>query len=94
MVKRPLERILGSSLERLVSVETGCAAHDFETARQNRIQTQVFLKTGDGSQVPVQISIRPLSRKVSRDASFGVVVTDMTETRRSQEMLAALSHRL
>src|SRR5207249_740726 len=63
-------------------------------AARSGSKLQVSLHAGDGSQVPAQISIRPLRKKASQGAGFGMVVTDMTETRRSQEMLRDLSHRL
>jgi len=63
-------------------------------ARKSGSKIQVALKAGDGSQMPVQISIRPLGKNVSNRATIGMVVTDMTEMRRNEEMLRALSHRL
>ncbi len=54
----------------------------------------MLLKAGDGSQMPVQISIRPLARNGFNRAPVGMVVTDMTEARRNEELLRALSHRL
>ena len=44
--------------------------------------------------MPAQISIRPLAKNGSNRATIGMVVTDMTEARRNEEMLRALSHRL
>jgi two-component system, NarL family, sensor kinase len=54
----------------------------------------VLLNAGDGSQMPVQISIRPLARNGFNRATIGMVVTDMTEARRNEEMLRALTHRV
>jgi two-component system NarL family sensor kinase len=95
MVKCPLERIMGHSFQRFLSAE-GRAAMRALLKRPVRSgsRLQVFLKAGDGSQMSAQISIRRLSRNASRSASFGIVVTDMTETRRSQEQLRVLTHRL
>ena len=95
MVKRPLEQVIGYSFRRLVSAADQAALQVLlkrPASAGSRIQ--VLLHAGDGSHVPAHISIRPLPKQVSQDASFGLVVADMTETRRSEEMLRALSHRL
>ena len=44
--------------------------------------------------MPAQISIRPLARNGFNRATIGMVVTDMTEARRNEEMLRALTHRV
>ena len=44
--------------------------------------------------MPAQISVRRLARDGSERAAFGVVVTDMTEARRNEELLRALTHRV
>jgi hypothetical protein len=44
--------------------------------------------------MPAQISIRPLAKNGFKGAIIGLVVTDMTEARRSEEMLRALTHRV
>ena len=95
MVKRPLERILGCSLHRMLSTadQATLRAH-LKRAAGSGSRFQVSLRAGDGSQVPAQISVRPLPKSASEGARFVIVVTDMTETRRSQEMLRILSHRL
>ena len=58
------------------------------------VKSQVLLHAGDGSQVPVQLSIRPLARHESNRAVIGMVVTDMTATRRNEQLLRALTHRV
>src|SRR5207247_5040966 len=52
------------------------------------------LHVSDGSKMPVQISIRPLAKNGFNRATFGLVVTDMREARRNEEMLRALTHRV
>jgi len=95
MVKRPLEQIMSYSIHRLLSAADQAALRALlKRAARSGSRLQVFLHAGDGSHVPAQISIRPLPKNASQGASFGMVVTDMTETRRSQEMLRVLSHRL
>ena len=95
MVKRPLEQIMGHSFQRLLPAADQAALHAFlKRAIRSGSRLQVFLHAGDGSRVPAQISIRPLRTNASQGPSFGMVVTDLTEPRRSQEMLRVLSHRL
>ena len=55
---------------------------------------EVLLNAGDRSQTPVHISIRPLARQGSQSAAIGMVVTDMTEARRTESLLRALTHRV
>jgi len=95
MVKCPLEQVTGSSFRRFLS------AADMATLRlllkragQSGTKIQVLLHAGDGSKLPAQISIRPLAKESSSRATIGLVVTDMTEARRNEEMLRALAHRV
>jgi signal transduction histidine kinase len=55
---------------------------------------QVQLHAGDGSLIPVQISIRELAKDASSGVIIGMVVTDLTEARRTEELLRALAHRV
>lgn len=95
LVKRPLQQIMGCSFLRMLPAADQAALQVLlKRAPRSGSRLQVFLRASDGSLVPAQVSIRPLPTNASQDASFGVVVTDMTETRRSQELLRVLSHRL
>jgi len=86
---------MGYSFKRLLPAADQAALQAFlKGAARSGSRLQVFFHAGDGSHVPAQISIRPLPRNGSRGVSLGMVVTDMTEPRRSQEMLRVLSHRL
>jgi PAS domain S-box-containing protein len=95
MLKRPLGRIMGTPFQRLVSSEDRAALRALlkRTARSGS-RLQVSLLVSDGSRLPVQISIRALPKSDSGRARLGMIVTDMTDTVRSQEMLRVLSHRL
>lgn len=95
MVKCPLEQVMGGSLRRFLS--------DRDRASVRRIlrrgnpagsSIQVLLKASDGSSRPAQASIRSLPKDGSGHANFGVVVTDMTEARRNEDTLRALSLRV
>jgi len=95
MVKRPLEQVLGSSFHRLLSAADQTALRPLlkRTAKSGS-KIQALLHAGDGSQMSAHLSIRPLAKNGSKSATFGIVVTDMTEARRNEEMLRALTHRV
>ena len=95
MVKLPLEQVLGSSFHHLLSAADQAALRPLlKRADKSGSKIQVLLNAGDGSQMPVQISIRPLAKHGFNRATIGMVVTDMTETRRTEEMLRNLTHRV
>ncbi len=95
MVKYPLEQVIGSSFRRFLSVEDRTIFRPLlRGAGKSGAKIQVRLNAGDDSKVPVQISIRPLARNGSNRATIGMVVTDMTEARRTEELLRALTHRV
>ena len=95
MVKCPLEQVIGSSLRRFLSAEDRATLRPLlKRAAAAGVKIQVLLLAGDGSELPVQISIRPLARKGSDRAGTGMVVTDLTESRRNEEQLRALTHRV
>ncbi len=95
MVKCPLEQVTGSSFRRFLSAADRATLRALlKRADKSGSKIQVRLKAGDGSQIPAHLSIRPLAKNGSKSATFGIVVTDMTETRRNEEMLRALTHRV
>jgi PAS domain S-box-containing protein len=95
MVRCPLEQVIGSSFRRFLSVKDWATLRPLmKRTGKSGCKMQVLLDAGDGSQMPAQISIRPLARNGVNRASIGVVVTDMTEARRNEERLRALSRRL
>ncbi len=95
MVQLPLERVISSSFCRFLSAADQPAVRRLlKRAAKSGSKIQLFLRAGNGAQLPVLISIRPLTTPGARDAALGMVVTDMTEARRSEERLRALSHRL
>ena len=95
MVKCPLERIMGSSFRRFLSTKDRVALRALmKRASKSGSTIQVLLTAGDGSQVPVQISIRQLARNGCNRATSSMVVTDMTEARRNEELLRNLTHRV
>ena len=95
MVKRPLEQVLGSSFRRFLSAADRAMLQPLlKRAARSGAKIQVRLTAGDGSKMPVQISLRPLGKSGFNRATTSLVVTDMTEARRNEEMLRALTHRV
>jgi two-component system NarL family sensor kinase len=95
MVKCPLEQVTGGSFRRFISAEDRALLRPLiKRADKSGSKIQMLLKASDGSQMPVQISIRLLAKNGFKHAPVGLVVTDMTEARRNEEMLRALTHRV
>jgi two-component system NarL family sensor kinase len=95
MVKRPLEQVTGGSFRRFLSPgDRDILRPLLKRPRKSGFKIQMLLIAGDDSQMPVQISIRPLARNGFNQPTFGLVVTDMTESRRNERMLRAFSRRL
>jgi PAS domain S-box-containing protein len=95
MVKTPLEQVIGGSFGRYLSPADRAILRPLlkRTAKAGS-KIQVMLHSGDRSQVPAQISIRPMAKNGFSQKTIGMVVTDLTEARRNEEMLRALSQRL
>jgi PAS domain S-box-containing protein len=95
MVKCPLEQVMGSSFRRFLSAADRAKLSPLlKQAAPSGSKIQVLLHAGDGSHLPVQISIRPLAKNGFNHATISMVVTDMTEARRNEEMLRTLTHRV
>jgi len=95
MVQLPLERVIGSSFKEFLAVEDRQPLRALlKRAGKNGSKVQLMLHTADGSQIPVLIWVRPLARKDSQIVTVGMVVTDMTEARRTEELLRRFSQRL
>ena len=92
MVKSPLEHVIGSSFRRFLSAEHWATLQPLlKRAGKSGAKIQVLLKASDGSQMPVQVSIPPLPKDASKSAPIGMVVADMTQARRSEELLQTLT---
>jgi len=95
IVKCPLEQVMGSSFHRFLSAADQAVLRPLlKRADKSGSKIQVLLNAGDGSKIPAQISIRPLAKNGFNGATFGLVVTNMTEARRSEERLRSLTHRV
>jgi len=95
LVKCPLEQVTGSSFRRFISAADRATLKSLlKKSGSSGSKIQVLLHASDGIQVPARLSIRPLARNGFKSATFGFVVTDMTEARRNEEQLRALTHRV
>ena len=95
MVKCPLEQVTGSSFRRFLSEADGVMLRQLmKRAAKSGSKIQMSLQLSDGSQLPVQISIRELPSNHFNQLTIGMVVTDMTAARRNEEVLRNLTHRL
>jgi len=95
MVKCPLEQVMGDSFRRYLSAADRAILRPLmKQAARSGSKIQVQLIAGDGSQIPVQISIRRLADEGNSRPTIGMVVTDMTEVRRVEQMLRALTNRV
>lgn len=95
MVKCPLEQMMGGSFRRFLSAANQATLRPLlKRSDPSGSRIQVLLHAADGSQMPAQIAIRPLARNGPNRATIGMVVTDLTEARRTEERLRALTHRV
>lgn len=95
MVKCPLEQIAGSSFRRFISVADQVLLRlHMKEASATGSKMQVMLHAEDGSFLPAQISVREMAKDSSGRVTIGMVVTDMTEVRRNEEQLRALTQRV
>jgi len=95
MVKCPLEQVTGGSFRRFLSPADRATLRPLmKQSAKNGSKIQMLLHCGDGSQLPVQLSIQELDRNGSDQLTIGMVVTDLTESRRNEERLRALAHRV
>jgi PAS domain S-box-containing protein len=95
MVKCPLEQMMGSSFRRFLSAaDRAILGPLLKRVDKSGSKIQVLLNAGDGSQMPVQISIRRLARNGINRATISMVVTDLTEARHNEKMLRTLTHRV
>jgi two-component system NarL family sensor kinase len=95
MVRCPLNQVMGGSFRRFLSLTDRTVLRSLmRQTGPSGSKIQVELHAGDGSRMPVQISLRPTTRNGVSRATIGMVVTDLTEARRTEELLRALTHRV
>jgi PAS domain S-box-containing protein len=95
MVHLPLEQVTGSSFRRFLGLEDRTTLRAL-LKRRNKggAKARMILNLTDGASVAVQVSTRPMERNGFRRKTVGVVVTDMTEARRTEGVLRALTRRV
>ena len=95
LVKSPPEQVVGSSFLRfLAAPDRKFIRQILNDRKEAGAKLQVGLLAGKNGVTPVQLSLLPLAQASSKHATFGVVVTDLTEVRRSEERLRALIQRV
>lgn len=95
MVKCALEQVIGSSFRRFLSTDDLATLRPLlKRGKKIGDRIHVLLRAGDGSTMPVQISVQPLAAVGDARATIAMVLTDMTEARRSEEILRALTRRV
>ena len=95
MVKCPLEQVTGTSFRRFLSEEDRAILRPLmKRAAKTGSKIHVLLHAGDGSLIPALLSIRELANEGSEDVIIGMVITNMTEARRIEETLRALTNRV
>ena len=95
LIKCPLEQVTGSSFRRFLSVEDQVALRPLmKRSAKTGTKIQVLLHASDGSLVPALLSIRELAHEGSKNVIISMVVTDMTEARRNEELLRTFTQRV
>ncbi len=95
MVRCPLEQVTGSSFRRFLSMEDRTSLRPLmKQAAATGAKLLVHLIANDGSRLPVQISIQEIAKVGFERITISMVVTDMTESRRNEALLRALTHRV
>ncbi len=95
LVKCPLEQVTGSSFRRFLSAEDQATLRPLmKRSAKTGSKIQVLLHASDGSLIPALLSIREVANEGSKDVIIGMVVTDMTEARRNEELLRTFTQRV
>ncbi len=88
IVRTPLQRVIGSSVEQFVEGDyRNAVAVVLEQTREDRVQRELVLRRSDGSPLPVQLSAGRM-RLEERDC-VGILVTDLSEQREREAARAA-----
>jgi two-component system NarL family sensor kinase len=93
LVKTPLEQVQGGSLLRfLAEADRPTVLAALGQPAESGAKLQLQLVAGDGSPVPVHISLRGVPLDSGGTMTQGLVVTDMSEVRRAEQMLRTFAH--
>ena len=89
-VRLPLEQVIGSSFDRfLPAPQQPLLQALLERCRRAGGKAEFTLLAGDGIQVPVQLSVRPVGNTAS--GGFCLVITDLTEHNQAEDERAYLA---
>ena len=95
MVHLPLGQVIGSPFHRFLSAQDREKVRPLvKHAGKSGSRIELSLLAADGSQTPAQLSIRPVAQAGVDSTTIGMVVTDLTEPRRSAELLRTFTHRV
>lgn len=95
MVKLPLEKVIGGSIGRfLLPADQAQLRRLMKRSPKAGGKIEVGLRPEGKTHLAVRLSLRPLAGTRREGATFGLVVTDMTEARRTEDLLRALAHRV
>ena len=95
MVKCPLAQVIGSSFRRFFSTaDRNVLRSCLQRSGTGGSKIQVGLHARNGAVMPVQISVRRAARNGPNPPTIGIVVTDLSKVKRSEERLRALTHRV
>jgi PAS domain S-box-containing protein len=88
MLKRPLEKVLGSSIYSYIApANLSMFKALIEQGWQGSAAEELTLSADDGSQVPVYLSFRAI--QLEDESVLCMVATDLTEQKRTEEVVAA-----
>jgi PAS domain S-box-containing protein len=88
MLKMPMERVIGSSMARLVApADHSLLEALLRHSSQGSAKAELTLHAQDGRPVPVYFSINPV--QMDGVACLCLVATDLTEQKRNEQMVAA-----
>jgi signal transduction histidine kinase len=95
MVERPLAQLMGSSMYELLSAADQATLRRL-LRRPGRLDTsaELLLQRPHGAPMPAKISIRRLPGGDAKDMSIGMVVSDLTEFRKREDVLRSFSQGL
>jgi two-component system NarL family sensor kinase len=95
MVKLPLAQVMGSSFRRFLSNDDRATLRPLmKLSGKTGKKFLALLNAGDGTSMPVQISIRSIAGTVANQTVICMLVTDLTEVRKTEGLLRALNNRV
>lgn len=88
MVKMPLEHLIGSDIKKFVKAAAQKSFEDLVKNKSNHQEHEFQLIASDQSTIPVYLAVEQLELGIPKSV-IGMIVTDLTETKRNQEIAAA-----